>query len=221
MAPSTLVGRNRLLDAAERLMAERGVHAVSLREITAAAAQRNASSVQYHFGNRSGLIAAIVARHMQRIDTDRNALLDQLEADGHTGPHDVVEALVRPLATSLGTASGRCYLRIVDELLEHPASVDLDAALHGLNRSLERAGRLLGQTLGALPPPVRAARRELCTTFLLRALATRARQIDQGTRTRMTDDGFAANLIDVLAAGLVAPTTTRAPRRPARDVDAS
>ncbi len=192
-------------------MAERGVHAVSLREITAAAAQRNASSVQYHFGNRAGLIAAIVARHMQQVDANRNALLDVLEAEGRNGPHDVVEALVLPLMTSLGTSSGRCYLRIVDELLEHPASVDLDAALRGLNRSLERAGRLLAHALGALPSPVRAARRELCTTFLLRALATRARQIDQGTRLRLTDDEFAANLIDVLAAGLTAPSTTREP----------
>ncbi|HEV7735202.1 MAG TPA: helix-turn-helix domain-containing protein [Candidatus Binatia bacterium] len=214
------MGRNRLLDAAERLMADRGVHTVSLREITAAAAQRNASSVQYHFGNRSGLIAAIVARHMQRVDTDRNALLDRLEAEGRNGPHDVVETLVLPLMTSLETSSGRCYLRIVDELLEHPASVDLDAALRGLNRSLERAGRLLAHALGDLPSPVRAARRELCTTFLLRALATRARQIDQDARTRLTHDEFAANLIDVLAAGIIAPSTTRV-RRPARAVDAS
>ena len=38
-------GKLRILDAAKELMAERGAYAVSLREIDAAAGERNASSV--------------------------------------------------------------------------------------------------------------------------------------------------------------------------------
>ncbi len=195
-------------------MAERGVHAVSLREINVAAAQRNASGVQYHFGNRDGLVGAVIARHMQRIDADRNGLLDVLEARGRVTPHDVVGALVLPLATALATPSGRSYLRIVDELLELPTSAGLDAGLRGLNRSLDRAARLLARPLRALPPKLREARRALCTTFLLRALASRARAIDEvaDARPALDDDEFAANLIDVLTAGLLVPPS-RAARR--------
>src|SRR5262245_22442952 len=61
-------GRTKLLDTAERLFAERGITGVSLREITEAAGQRNASVVQYHFGSRAGLVAAVLDRHMEPVD---------------------------------------------------------------------------------------------------------------------------------------------------------
>jgi AcrR family transcriptional regulator len=207
MAGSSAIGRERLIDAAERLMAERGVHAVSLREITAAARQRNASGIHYHFGDRAGLIGAVIDRHMGRIDEARNAQLDALERDGRTALHDVVAALVVPLADALATPSGRRYLRIIDELVEDPTLATPQTDLTGLNRSLERAARLLAPTLRVLPRPLRASRQELCTTFLLRALAARAHALEQKRPVQLAHEDFVANLIDVLAAVLaVAPT---------------
>lgn len=225
MPTSSPKGRELLLDAAERLMAERGVRGVSLRDITAAAEQRNASGIQYHFGNRAGLVAAVIGRHMERIDARRNALLDQLERRRTTSVRDVVAALVEPLAEALATPGGRRYLRIIDELLEDPEVVAPDADLTGLNRSLERAGKLLAPALRELPPTRRAARRELCTTFLLRALAMRARAVEQDDRPAMSDADFTANLVDMLAGGMLAspsspataPRTPRAGRPAARD----
>jgi AcrR family transcriptional regulator len=55
--------RERLIRAAESLFAERGLDAVSLREILAAAEVGNSSAVQYHFGDRSGLVRAVLANH--------------------------------------------------------------------------------------------------------------------------------------------------------------
>jgi AcrR family transcriptional regulator len=52
--------RTAMVDAAERLMAERGIAAVSLREVQDAAEQRNKSAAHYHFGSREGLIRAII-----------------------------------------------------------------------------------------------------------------------------------------------------------------
>ncbi|HWH31408.1 MAG TPA: TetR family transcriptional regulator, partial [Egibacteraceae bacterium] len=57
--------RERLLDAAEELMAERGVHGPSLAEITTRAGQRNNSALSYHFGGREGLLRALAARHQE------------------------------------------------------------------------------------------------------------------------------------------------------------
>jgi AcrR family transcriptional regulator len=58
--------RQALLDAAERLFAERGVNWVSMREIVRASQQHNTSAALYHFGSREALIVAVVgASHRQ------------------------------------------------------------------------------------------------------------------------------------------------------------
>jgi AcrR family transcriptional regulator len=216
MAESTPSGRDRILDAAERLMAARGIGGVSLREINASAAQRNASGVQYHFGNRAGLVTAVLQRHMQRADAARNRLLDELEMHGRTSPPAVVAALVAPLAAELATESGRAYLQLLDQILDRPEIATLEAAT-ALNRSLTRAGRLLSGAMRPLPPAVASARRDLCTAFLLRSLADRARAIEsKAARRGLVDAAFVANLIDVLVAVLTtpaSPATRRAVRR--------
>jgi len=219
MNQSSANGRERILDAAERLMAARGIRGVSLREINAAAAQRNASGVQYHFGNRAGLVAAVLQRHMQRADAARNTLIDALEAQRRTAPADVVGAIVAPLAEALASASGRAYLQLLDQMMDRPEIAALDVG-SGLNRSLDRAARLLAGALRHLPAALRASRRELCTAFLLRSLADRARALESRAPHRgLGDAAFMANLIDVLVVVLTAPTsaatrrTLRAPRR--------
>lgn len=217
MAESTPSGHDRILDAAERLMAARGIRGVSLREINAAAAQRNASGVQYHFGNRAGLVAAVLQRHMQRADAARNRLLDELEVHGRTSPPAVVAALVAPLAAELETESGRAYLQLLDQILDRPEIATLDAAA-ALNRSLMRASKLLSGAMRALPPAVASARRDLCTAFLLRSLADRARAIEsKAARRGLADAPFVANLIDVLVAVLTTPASP-ATRRAVRTI---
>ncbi|MGC7299776.1 TetR family transcriptional regulator, partial [Mycobacteroides abscessus subsp. massiliense] len=68
----------RLLNAAERLFAERGVDAVSLRAIMAAAGT-NVASVHYHFGSKERLIEALLDRYLDQIEKRRFALLDVAE----------------------------------------------------------------------------------------------------------------------------------------------
>ena len=55
-----------IMRAAEQMFAERGLDGVSLREITRAVGARNTSATQYHFGDRKGLLRAIVDRHSLR-----------------------------------------------------------------------------------------------------------------------------------------------------------
>ena len=54
--------RELLIETAEQLFAERGIHGVSLREIGLAAGQRNNGVTQYHFGDKAGLVVAIFER---------------------------------------------------------------------------------------------------------------------------------------------------------------
>ncbi|MGY2061723.1 TetR family transcriptional regulator, partial [Nocardia gipuzkoensis] len=85
--------RERLIVAAERLIAERGA-AVPLRDIAAAAGQRNNSAIQYHFGSRDGLIAAVVELRMATLEVRRLELLAQRSGDG---VRELLAALVLPM----------------------------------------------------------------------------------------------------------------------------
>ena len=56
--------REQMIDAAERLASERGLGAMSLRDVMAEAGQRNKSAAQYHFGSREGLVEAVIEARM-------------------------------------------------------------------------------------------------------------------------------------------------------------
>lgn len=68
--------RTRILDAAERLIAEHGFHGVSLREITAAAGA-NTAAVHYYFRRKEDLLEAVVDRRAGIVVKER---LDRMEA---------------------------------------------------------------------------------------------------------------------------------------------
>lgn len=113
--------RPNLVAAAERLFADRGVEAVSLREIAREAGTRNVMAVQYHFADRAGVLAAIAAKHLPEIDARRHALLDAAEGDPSPSVRSLASALVRPLAAKLGDADGgAAFLRIHADLLNRP-----------------------------------------------------------------------------------------------------
>ncbi|KJG26586.1 TetR family transcriptional regulator [Photobacterium iliopiscarium] len=57
--------KNRILDAAELLFAARGFKATSLRVITATAGV-NLASVNYHYGDKKGLIRAVLSRYLEQ-----------------------------------------------------------------------------------------------------------------------------------------------------------
>ena len=79
MAVST--GRLALLDAAEKLVALKGIHGTSARELTKAAGQRNNSAITYHFGSWHGLLDAVWTRHAPRINIERATLVEVAERD--------------------------------------------------------------------------------------------------------------------------------------------
>ena len=58
----SLATQTALMDAAEILIAEKGIHNVSVKNIMRAAGQKNESALQYHFRNLQGLVDAITTR---------------------------------------------------------------------------------------------------------------------------------------------------------------
>lgn len=168
-------GRAALVEAARSLFASRGVDAVSMREIGRAAGQRNTNAVQYHFGDRSALLGAVLRPHHALVSARRAALLDELDADPQPTMRSLAGALVRPGAAMLEDQAGRDYLRIVAELIDDPSNLRGPLAGMGLSRWDITARRHMPET--TLPLHRRFSAMNLCLTELGRR-ATVRRQND-------------------------------------------
>ena len=53
--------RDRIVQTAMHLFATQGIESVTLRRISAESGSANTAAVHYHFGNKAGLVAAILA----------------------------------------------------------------------------------------------------------------------------------------------------------------
>ncbi len=195
--------RVRLVDAAERLFAERGVGGVSLREINRVAGARNAIAVQYHFGDRTGLVRAVLDRHRHDIEARRHAMLDQIDADGEADLRTYAAALVRPPASKLADESGRLHLQIWAELLNRPRA--------GEAGDDDRGGSIARWRRGVAPlldvQAVRVHRRFTAIRTTAAELGRRA-----ATRPHSDDRLFVSHLIDLVAGILAAPVSAETVR---------
>ncbi len=91
--------KQRLLDAAERLFAERGFEAVSVRDITGMTGA-NVAAINYHFGTREALISLVVTCRMGPVIKERLARLEAVEKkwSGKAAPlEEILDAVLRPL----------------------------------------------------------------------------------------------------------------------------
>ena len=91
----------RLIRAAERLFAENGLGAVSVRDITRAAGAKNESALHYHFGSKEALIRAVFADRIKDIDSKRLALMEEMDAAGEG--NDMVRVMETTIAPMLET----------------------------------------------------------------------------------------------------------------------
>jgi AcrR family transcriptional regulator len=103
--------RDELIDAGERLYALRGIEGANLLAIAREAGQANKSAVQYHFGDRNGLIDAILARRVAWLETRRAERLAALpeSADARA----LLEAMMAPLAELTDARGRRTYARFL------------------------------------------------------------------------------------------------------------
>jgi AcrR family transcriptional regulator len=98
--------RTQLLDAAERLFAERGFHGTSVRAITDLAGA-NLAAVGYHFGSKAELMTAVARRVIEPINAAQSTGLDRLLARTPDPPvAGLVEAFAGPLFDELPAGEG-------------------------------------------------------------------------------------------------------------------
>ncbi len=110
--------RNRIKVSARKLFAERGVEAVTVREIVAASGAKNGGSLNYYFKSKEGLIIELLAEVFRESSDGWLIGLSELEKRG--GPtciRDVVEVLVRWPDTSTFTDPSPTASRFLSSLL--------------------------------------------------------------------------------------------------------
>jgi AcrR family transcriptional regulator len=203
--------REHLLDVAERLYGDLGVDNVSLRQIRLAAEQGNTAAVQYHFGDRDGVVRAIAERHQPRLLAVQAELVAAITArPGRARIRQQVEALVRPFADYVARGpSERAWIKILADLLADPRLSVATMTEHADDRAVE-LGRQLHAALCATMPADTASERLLAVSqFAVNLSATRARIVDDPEATRLlpSDDAFARNLVDMATGALTAPVS--------------
>lgn len=202
----------RLILVAERLYADHGLDAVSLRQIAEAAGQKNHAVVQYHFGTKEELLKAIVRHRTGAAQDQRREALDALERTGRQ--HDVrglLEAAVVPLVTSQPPDSN--YLRFVVALQPVVLSdiwIEIGEE-HG--STSRRINAYLDEALEHVPAKLRQARISRAFDMILRALADHFGTPAGRRRGRIPDDLFLDELVISGAAVLEAPLPARAVQR--------
>jgi len=195
-----LATRALIVATAESLFAERGLEGVSLVEIGRAAGQKNRSAVQYHFGDKRGLVMAVLDKHTPGIEARRNALLDAIEADGRVELRPLVEALVQPVAEKLlDRDGGVAYIRLNAELVGHARHPLLALNSERTNLAADRLRRLTAKATPRLPEAVWVPRWLMVTGLLFHGLADWSRQ---APRRRPARELFVSQLIDAIAAVL-------------------
>ena len=165
--------RERLLLAAERLIADDGLAGVSLRRINAAAGQRNASAVHYHFGSLEAVIAAIFEYRMPAIDRRRNELLDAVVAEGRAGSLEAVaQAMIQSIAEQITTqAGGSPYIRFVAAASLAPSLDSWGVMPYRYRRGLRRAYAMCARILSDVPGEIVHARLILAVRQIIQTLA--------------------------------------------------
>ncbi len=206
----------RIVAAAERLFAAAGIDATSLAEINKAAAQRNRSAVQYHFGSKVGVIHAILDKHTPGIEQSRHAMLDELEAAGPPSCRALAEALVLPIASKLDDPDGgRAFLRLNAQLIGHPKFALLDLYTQRVNRGADRLQRLMAAAVPDWPEALWVPRWLLLIGLLFHGMADYAHLLEAGEsegREIPPRGLFVSNLIDSIVAVLEAPISSSTSR---------
>lgn len=215
-APGT---KERILDAAERLFAERGFAATSLRAITAAA-QVNLAAVNYHFHSKEALLQAVYARRIVPVNQERLKLLRAVVARAGRRPpplEAVLEAFIAPA------------LRLQDEMAERRAAfqrlmgrmfAEPDERLRSIFKDqFAEVGfsfyAALGKALPKLPPAELGWRLQFTIGAMAHTLlGARLLSPIAGERGAAPDaEGTIRRLVSFVAAGLRGPVRAANPAR--------
>jgi AcrR family transcriptional regulator len=223
----TGVTRIKIMEAAERLFAERGIDAVALREIAVAADQANNTAVQYHFGTKERLVYEIFKYRTNMFEAHRAAMLERAERAGRLMDARVLlEILCLPHLSISDESGAHPYSAFLAQYLTRSRADDIRHPYDDpevLMPALRRVRQLIVERVHYVPPRLLRLRVSLCKLMFLNMLMRRdsgfpridedisLRRLVDDTLVQMTaaltaphDDGTRV-FDDVIGSGIVSP----------------
>ena len=141
--------KTRILDAAEKLFAEKGLDATSHRDLTRAAGV-NLAAVNYHFGSKQAVLAAVFERRIGPINAERMARLEEAERGGDADLASILRAFLWPAFERIGRTQREHadFMRLVGRT-HGETSEDVRACfIHQFDEVFERFSEALSRSTG-------------------------------------------------------------------------
>lgn len=111
--------KEKILDVAEGLFADKGFAATSLRAITNEA-DVNLASVNYHFGGKEALIEQVLLRKAEPLNQKRLDALMELRQREHIELEDLLYAFISPALEMVKTPGGERYIKLLARVAIEP-----------------------------------------------------------------------------------------------------
>jgi AcrR family transcriptional regulator len=199
--------RKRIIEAAEKLFAQRGIEAVSVRDITRAAGV-NLAAINYHFGTKDALAAEVFKQMIDPLNAQRLQLLDDVEARAGRKPpalEAVLDAVIRPaVERGFDHQDNETFLRLTGRCLCEP-NAEMDRIIHAhFEKLIRRFDAAFLRALPGMNPEELFWRIKFTVGALHYSLLTCGKQKNLPAKMRKTLDaeGLIQRLVKFTAAGL-------------------
>jgi AcrR family transcriptional regulator len=201
--------RDRVLEVAERLFAERGLDAVSVRDITRAAGV-NLGAINYHFGTKEKLIAAVFSRRMGPLTDERLHALEAAERAAGEEPPEleaVLEAMFRPAVeqTMDPKRGGATFGKLMARCLVDPNPVVEETMRGHFEPMVRRFDAVLLRVMPNLTPEDVFWRMHLLIGALHHSLLMLNKKLPRGRSLRMDADTYVKRFVAFAASAFRAP----------------
>jgi len=199
--------RQRLLTTALHLYAKEGLHAVSLRSISAAAGSKNSAAMHYHFKNRVGVIEALVAMIAQELRVIAQKV--QHQAPPKPTLRESFRNTLRPLTElPLNQKWGGDAIRFMSRAIAE-SDPEIAAILNPVYQTFwERVDNNLAKLVPELPDEVRKLRLMFMSVNAFHGVAEVASlaHTPLGDLSHFDNNQLLDHLVDYLIGGMKAPS---------------
>lgn len=198
---------DKVLVTAERLFAQQGFDAVTLREIGRHAGQRNTNVVTYYFESKIGVVAAILQFRLPTYSQRQLELLGQvMPGQGHDTYLGYARALVLPVVDSMeqGTWWPGFLAQLQMNRKMRVAMVDRVGPFMAAHSGLEHTMRR--ELWAHLTRPERRLRFDAILTMIVHTVAARQTDLAAGDAGGLTTRSFQSQLIEIVAGSLGSQT---------------